>query len=85
VQAAVLKLLHGLRSELGLSYLLITHDVEVVRLMCERVIVMRQGRIVEEGATADVLAAPKTEYGRTLMASVPRLKPISTITPDVAI
>lgn len=81
VQAAVLKLLDGLRNELGLSYLLITHDVEVVRLMCERVIVMRQGRIVEEGATVDVLAAPKTDYGRTLMASVPRLKQISAVTP----
>jgi peptide/nickel transport system ATP-binding protein len=81
VQAAVLKLLHGLRSELGLSYLLITHDVEVVRLMCERVVVMRHGRIVEEGATADVLAAPKTDYGRTLMASVPKLKQIPAVTP----
>jgi peptide/nickel transport system ATP-binding protein len=81
VQAAVLKLLHGLRSELGLSYLLITHDVEVVRLMCERVVMMRHGRIVEEGATADVLAAPKTDYGRTLMASVPKLKQIPAVTP----
>jgi peptide/nickel transport system ATP-binding protein len=79
VQAAVLKLLHGLRHELGLSYLLITHDVEVVRLMCERVVVMRHGRIVEEGVTADVLAAPKTDYGRTLMASVPKLKQVPAV------
>ncbi len=72
VQAAILMLLHKLRRDLGLSYLLITHDVEVVRLMCERVAVMRDGSIVEQGLTAEVLAAPKTEYGRRLMASVPR-------------
>ncbi|MET0443801.1 MAG: ATP-binding cassette domain-containing protein [Pseudorhodoplanes sp.] len=72
VQAAILKLLHGLRGDLGLSYLLITHDIEVVRLMCERVIIMRHGRIVERGDTHAVLAAPQTEYGRELMAAVPR-------------
>jgi len=72
VQAAILKLLHRLRSDLGLSYLLITHDIEVVRLMCERVIIMRHGRIVEAGHTHAVLAAPQTEYGRELMAAVPR-------------
>jgi peptide/nickel transport system ATP-binding protein len=73
VQAAVLKLLHNLRGQYGLSYLLITHDVEVVRLMCERVMVMRHGRLVEEGLTKDVLAAPQSDYGRRLMASVPKL------------
>ena len=74
VQAAILKLLHGLRRDLGLSYLLISHDIEVVRLMCERVIILRNGQMVEVGRTNEVLAAPQSEYGRTLMASVPRLR-----------
>jgi peptide/nickel transport system ATP-binding protein len=74
VQAAILKLLHSLRMDLGLSYLLITHDIEVVRLMCERVIIMRHGRLVEAGPTHAVLAAPRSEYGRTLISAVPRLK-----------
>ena len=73
VQAAILKLLHRLRIDLGLSYLLITHDIEVVRLMCERVIILRHGRLVEAGRTAEVLAAPQSEYGRTLLTAVPRL------------
>jgi peptide/nickel transport system ATP-binding protein len=76
VQAAILKLLHRLRIDLGLSYLLITHDIEVVRLMCERVIIMRNGQLVEAGPTRTVLAAPQSEYGRVLMAAVPRLRQI---------
>lgn len=72
MQAAILKLLHGLRSELGLSCLLITCDIEVVRLMYERVIIMRHGRIVESGNMHTVLAAPQTRYGRELMAAVAR-------------
>jgi peptide/nickel transport system ATP-binding protein len=74
VQAAILKLLHRLRRDLGLSYLLISHDIEVVRLMCERVIILRHGQVVEAGQTRQVLAVPQSEYGRTLMAAVPRLK-----------
>ncbi len=74
VQAAILKLLHRLRMDLGLSYLLITHDIEVVRLMCERVIIMRNGQLIEAGLTHEVLAAPQSEYGRTLISAVPRLK-----------
>jgi peptide/nickel transport system ATP-binding protein len=74
VQAAILKLLHRLRIDLGLSYLLITHDIEVVRLMCERVIIMRNGQLVEAGPVRTVLAAPQSEYGRALMAAVPRLE-----------
>ncbi|RTL72020.1 MAG: ABC transporter ATP-binding protein [Hyphomicrobiales bacterium] len=73
VQAAILKLLHRLRGEFGMSYLVITHDVGVVRLMCERVLIMRHGRVVETGETAHVLANPQSDYGRTLLASVPKL------------
>jgi peptide/nickel transport system ATP-binding protein len=74
VQAAILKLLHRLRQDLGLSYLLISDDIEVVRLMCERIIILRDGQVVETEWTADVLAAPRSVYGRTLIAAVPRLK-----------
>ena len=74
VQAAILKLLHRLRKNLGLSYLLISHDIEVIRLMCERLIILHNGQVVETGRTADVLAAPQSQYGRTLLAAVPRLK-----------
>jgi ABC-type glutathione transport system ATPase component len=73
VQAAILKLLHRLRRDLGLSYLLISHDIEVVRLMCERIIILRNGQVVEAGETARVLAAPQSDYGRSPLAAVPRL------------
>jgi peptide/nickel transport system ATP-binding protein len=72
VQAAILKLLHRLRRDLKLSYLLITHDLEVVRLMCERVIVVRDGKVIEAGNTETVLRSPQSDYGRRLMAAVPR-------------
>lgn len=73
VQAAILKLLHQLRTELGLAYLFISHDIEVVRLMCEDVIIMRRGRVVEQGPTLSVFENPGTEYGRALLSAVPRI------------
>jgi len=74
VQAAILKLLHRLRSEFGLAYLFISHDIEVVRLMCDNVIIMRLGRVVEQGPTRQIFENPQSDYGRTLLAAVPRLK-----------
>jgi peptide/nickel transport system ATP-binding protein len=56
-----------------MSYLVITHDMEVVRLMCERVIILRHGHVIEAGETRAVLKSPQSDYGRTLLASVPRL------------
>jgi ABC-type dipeptide/oligopeptide/nickel transport system permease component len=56
---------------LGLSYLFVSHDLNVVRLLCDRVIVMRAGEIVEQGFRDDVLGAPKTDYVRELLAAVP--------------
>ncbi|MEH2488448.1 ABC transporter ATP-binding protein [Bradyrhizobium sp. AZCC 2230] len=73
VQAAILKLLHRLRREIGLAYLFISHDIEVVRLMCEDVIIMRLGRVVEQGPTRQILKAPQSDYGRELLEAVPRL------------
>lgn len=71
VQAVVLNLLEELKQRLGMSYLFVSHDLHVVGLLCDRVIVMRQGRIVEEGTAQAVLEAPKDAYTRELIAAIP--------------
>jgi peptide/nickel transport system ATP-binding protein len=71
VQAVVLNLLQDLKTRLGMSYIFVSHDLEVVRMLCDRVIVMRTGRIVEEGMTEEVMAAPKADYTRELLSSIP--------------
>jgi len=71
VQAVVLNLLQDLKDSLGMSYLFVSHDLNVVRLLCDRVIVMRSGKIVEEGSTAHVLVKPQADYTRELLAAIP--------------
>jgi peptide/nickel transport system ATP-binding protein len=71
VQAVVLNLLQDLKDRLGMSYLFVSHDLNVVRLLCDRVIVMRQGKIVEQGPTERVLFAPEAQYTRDLLAAIP--------------
>jgi peptide/nickel transport system ATP-binding protein len=71
VQAVVLNLLEDLKARLGMSYLFVSHDLHVVRLLCERVIVMRAGRIVEQGTSEQVLEAPVDDYTRELIAAIP--------------
>ncbi len=69
VQFQVVDLLRDLQRRHGLSYLFITHDLALVRAMCHDVLVMRDGRVVESGPTADVLARPRKEYTRQLLAA----------------
>ncbi|HWV52038.1 ABC transporter ATP-binding protein [Pseudorhodoplanes sp.] len=71
VQAVVLNLLEDLKYKLGMSYLFVSHDLNVVRLLCDRVIVMRVGKIVEEGSAEQVMDAPKTDYTKELLAAIP--------------
>ena len=71
VQAVVLNLLQDLKQQLGMSYLFVSHDLNVVRLLCDRVIVMRSGRIVEEGSSERVLGDPQHDYTRELLTAIP--------------
>jgi microcin C transport system ATP-binding protein len=69
IQKQVLQLLQRLQRERGLSYLLITHDVDVILAMAHQVIVMRDGEILESGPVEQVFRAPQHDYTRTLLAS----------------
>ena len=73
VQARILELLQNLRRERGLALLLITHDFGVVAQVCDRVAVMKDGQIVEQGDTASILRDPQHDYTRRLIACVPEL------------
>ena len=73
VQAQILRLLLRLRRELGMALMLITHDFGVVAGMVDRVHVMLEGRIVEQGAVDTLFAQPQHDYTRALLAAVPRL------------
>jgi len=74
VRARILDLLADLSDRLGVSYLFVTHDLSVVRSITDRVLVMKEGRIVEDGNTADVFADPRHPYTIELLAAVPDLQ-----------
>ncbi|MBC7609113.1 MAG: microcin ABC transporter ATP-binding protein, partial [Polaromonas sp.] len=69
IQQQVLQLLQRLQRERGLAYLLITHDMDVIRAMAHRVLVVQNGEIVESGTALQVLDAPQHPYTRTLVAA----------------
>ena len=71
VQAVVLNLLQDLKQSMGTSYLFVSHDLNVVRLLCDRVIVMRGGRIVEQGRSERVLGDPQDAYTKELLTAIP--------------
>ena len=73
VQAQILELLRNIHRTKGTSILFISHDLNVVRALCSRVIVVYKGEIVEEGQTEDVLLHPKHEYTKGLIRSIPRI------------
>jgi len=73
VALRLIDLLHDLRRRFELTLVLVTHDVHVVSEICDRVVVMRAGRIVEEGKVARVFATPEHEYTRQLLEAVPKL------------
>ena len=73
VQAQILKLLKDLQREFGLTYLFITHDLRIVRHIADDVMVMRHGKLVEEGKTDIIFKNPKNQYTKDLIQSIPGL------------
>jgi oligopeptide transport system ATP-binding protein len=82
VRAQVLNLMHDLQAELGLTYLFITHDLSLVEVIADRAIVMSTGRIVEQGTVAEIFAAPREAYTKSLLEAIPRPVPLSLRTPS---
>jgi len=75
VQATVLGVLDNLRKRFGLTYLFVSHDLSVVKRMCEQVAIMYLGRIVEMGPTDEIFARPRHPYTQALLAAIPKLEP----------
>jgi len=74
VQAVVLNLLADLRQEMSISYIFVSHDLNVVRLLCDRVIVMNTGEIVEQGPADQILSDPQMDYTKSLVAAIPHFQ-----------
>ena len=74
VQAQVLNLLHALQREHKLTYLFVSHDMAVIRYMCDEVAVLRQGRLVESGSTEALFESPQSDYTRALIEAMPTIE-----------
>ena len=74
VQAQILNLLKRLQDEMGLTYLFITHDLAVVRVMAHRIGVLKSGKLVEEQDTEELIKEPRSDYTKMLLRSAPRLR-----------
>ena len=75
VQKGILELLLRLQEELGISYIFITHDIATVRAISDEIVVMLEGRVVEQGAKSEILSPPHPEYTELLLSSVPKMDP----------
>ena len=75
VQSEILNLLGDLQEQLGLSYLFISHDMAVIHHVCDRIAVMKDGKIVEEGSREDVIGNPQHPYTKRLLLAVPECDP----------
>ena len=75
IQSQILNLLADLQQEMGLSYLFISHDMAVIHHICDRIAVMYNGKIVEEGTRDEIINAPKHEYTQALLSAVPEADP----------
>jgi microcin C transport system ATP-binding protein len=69
VQAQIVDLLRGLQKKRNLAYLFISHDLKVVRALCNYIIVMRNGKVVEEGPSRNIFESPQDDYTKTLLAA----------------
>ncbi|MET0605727.1 MAG: ATP-binding cassette domain-containing protein [Beijerinckiaceae bacterium] len=79
VQAQVLNLLHELQQRLGLTYLFVSHDLGVIRHVCDRVALLYRGELVEENDTEAIFESPRTDYARTLIAAMPSPDPARSL------
>jgi oligopeptide/dipeptide ABC transporter ATP-binding protein len=79
VQVVILRMLEELKQRLGMSYLFVSHDLHVVHLLCDRVLVMYLGRIVESGPADAIFRAPAHPYTKALLSSIPGFDPGATV------
>ncbi len=75
VQEEILKLLMRLQQEFGVSYIFITHDIATVRAIADEIVVMHQGKVVEQGLKTEILTPPHAPYTELLLSSVPEVDP----------